>query len=658
MIPKIDYVVIENVYPEIDNGRNYVKRTIGDLFRVEADIFSHGHEVIHARLLYRKKGQKRWTEIKMEHMDNDRWFGVFKLLENTFYEYTVFAWRDPFFSWAADTHKKFINNVDIKSDLMEGIKLITEAIERAKGTDKKRLKDLLNKFEDNVDIHNITHEHEEHIDELITGKKLLELMEKNADRSSFGRYENILNVYVNREIAQFASWYEMWPRSQGTVEGQSATFEDMENRLDYIKDLGFNVVYLTPIHPVGETNRKGPNNSLECPPGSPGCPYAIGNADGGHKSIEPTLGTLEGFEKFVKRCHAMDLEVALDLAVQASPDHPWVKSHPEWFNHRPDGTIKYAENPPKKYEDIYPINFDTEDEDGLWNEILETFKFWMDKGVRIFRVDNPHTKPVFFWKWLIETIHTTDPDIIFLSEAFTRPKMMKKLAKIGFNQSYTYFTWRNYKYELIDYFTELTQSEVSEYMIGNLFTNTPDILPKILQNAPPAAFKMRATLACTLSSVWGMYNGFELCEGAPVPGKEEYIHSEKYDFKVWDWNRPGNIKEYIKKLNEIRMHESALRSYKNLKFYRADNDNILFYGKHTDNMESVILIIVNLDPYSTHDSFVYVPIYEYGIQHHETYIVQDLITNEKYYWKGEQNYIKLDPEKESAHILKIVHCPQ
>jgi len=651
MIPKIDYVIIENVTPELDGGIYHVKRKIGDLFRVEADIFSHGHEIIKARLMYRKRGGKTWDEADMVLINNDRWYGVFLLEENAYYEYTVFAWRDAFLSWVQDTFKKYIDGQDITSDLIEGKCLIEKQITKAKGIDKDRLKQAINLIDKILN----GEPNDEVLTNMIFGEDLSLLMEDYADRSICGWYNKILTVFVNRKKAEFSSWYEMWPRSQGTVEGKSATFKDMENRLKEISSMGFDVIYLPPIHPIGETNRKGPNNFVIAASESPGCPYAIGNKYGGHTAIEASLGTIDDFCNFQKACNKTGIELALDFAIQVSPDHPWVKKHPEWFRHRPDGSIKYAENPPKKYEDIYPINFDTEDKDGLWNELLNIIKFWMDKGVRIFRVDNPHTKPFLFWKWLISEIHKIDPGVIFLSEAFTRPKVMKSLAKMGFNQSYTYFTWRNYKQELIDYFTELTQTNVADYMIGNLFTNTPDILPEFLQNAPRSAFKIRATLAATLSSVWGMYNGFELCEGKPIPGKEEYIDSEKYQFKVWDWDRPGNIKEYITKLNMIRRNNTEFQHYRNLIFFHAENNNILFYCKYTKDFENAVLVVVNLDPYNVQESIVYVPVHMFGFGYDETYEVIDLITGEHYFWCGERNYIKLDPiNKEPAHILKII----
>ena len=695
MIPEIDTVVIERVTPEIEGGRYPVKRVVGDLLQVEADIFTHGHDVIRAMLLHRRLGEPDWREVEMQHVDNDRWRGAFVLEENTTYEYTILAWRDPFLSWAAELRKKHAAGLDISSELLEGMQLVERVLARADDDDRERLENVLLYFDQQVSPANGSEramelletierlcvdgqpvdqpvaelrgylsglsagsrplgDARDPINDVILGEDLGLIMRRYGDRSDAGRYDRVLEVVVDRPTAQFASWYEMFPRSQGTVQGKSATFADMERRLPEIQRLGFDVVYLTPVHPIGRTNRKGPNNSLVCPPGSPGCPYAIGNELGGHTAIDPDLGTLEDFQRFVAACRAHGMEVALDLALQASPDHPWVKEHPEWFRHRPDGTIKFAENPPKKYEDIFPIDFNTSDREGLWREVLRVVRFWIEQGVRTFRVDNPHTKPVHFWRWLIDEVRRTNPDVVFLAEAFTRPKMMKALAKAGFSQSYTYFTWRNFKQELVDYFTELTQSEVADFMRGNLFTNTPDILPKVLQNAPRSAFKIRATLAATLSPLWGMYNGFELCEGTPIPGREEYLDSEKYQHKVWDWDRPGNIKDYIARLNQIRRDQPALQHYRNLRFHRADNDNILFYVKTAEDRRNVVLVAVSLDPFRTQECLVHVPVHDLGLGEGETYQVHELISDRRYFWKGEGNYIKLDPEDQPAHIFKLL----
>ena len=645
MVEKVKTVVIENVYPELDCGRYPVKREVGDVLEVWADIFKEGHDVLAAKLKYRRWDQSAWRETPMRYYDNDRWVGSFPLTENTRYVYTIEAYKDEFGSWRQELVKKVDAGLDVASELLEGNELVRRAAERATGEDRERLRELLRALEAAAS--------QEQRVALALGEDLRALMDAHPDRSAATVYDRELEVVVDREAARFAAWYEMFPRSQGKVLGQSATFKDCEERLPEIKWMGFDVVYLPPIHPIGRTNRKGPNNSLLAGPNDPGCPYAIGNELGGHKAVEPSLGTLADFEHFVRKANELGMEIALDFAIQCSPDHPYVREHPEWFYKRPDGSIKYAENPPKKYEDIYPLNFATEDREGLWQEMKSIVLFWIERGVRIFRVDNPHTKPVHFWQWLIREVQNEHPEVIFLSEAFTRPKMLKALAKAGFTQSYTYFTWRNFKGELIEYFTELTQSEAREYLRGNLFTNTPDILPPILQQGGRPAFKMRLVLAATLSSVYGIYNGFELCENTAIPGREEYLHSEKYEYKVWDWNRPGNIKDYIARINTIRKENAALHEYDNLRFYEASDDNILFYGKMTPDRANIVLVAVNLDPFQSHEAVIRVPIREFGIGPEQQYLVHELITDNKFLWKGEEQVIRLDPTVEPAAIFAI-----
>lgn len=644
----IQRIIIEAVQPTIDNGRYPVKREVGDELEVTADIFKDGHDVLAALLKYRVKGEKKWHETPMKHICNDRWKGKFELTENTRYEYTIEAYTELFLSWKAELEKKCKGNDDLSSELLEGLAFVKSALFRAKGHDKEIIQENIHRIEKNLKA-----KAQKEAIRAALGEELTAVMLRYPDRTEATLYAKPLEVIVDRVKARYAAWYEFFPRSQGTVPGKSATFKDCEKRLDEIRRMGFDVIYFPPIHPIGKTNRKGPNNSLICGPDDPGCPYAIGNEFGGHKAIEPSLGTFKDFESLRKKAEQYGMEIALDFAINCSPDHPYVKDHPEWFYKRPDGTIKYAENPPKKYEDIYPLNFYCSDMEGLWKEMLSYFLFWAEKGVKIFRVDNPHTKPVAFWEWVIHEVQKDHPDVIFLAEAFTRPKMMKALGKAGFTQSYTYFTWRNFKQEIIDYFTELTKSPMKEFYRGNLFTNTPDILPMILQEGGRPAFKLRVVLAATLSSVYGIYSGYELCENDPIPGKEEYNNSEKYDYKVWDWDREGNIKDYIAQINMIRRTNEALHHYNNLKFYKADNDNILFYGKMTEDLSNIILVAVNLDPFQKHDSFVYLPIHEYNIEPDETYQVHDLLNNERYLWKGSKNFVSLDPNVKPAHIFKI-----
>ncbi|MFH1540682.1 MAG: alpha-amylase family glycosyl hydrolase [Elusimicrobiota bacterium] len=464
-------------------------------------------------------------------------------------------------------------------------------------------------------------------------------------------YGKILEVIVEKKYARFAAWYEMFPRSQGSQLGKSATFSDCEKRLPDIKKMGFDVIYLPPIHPIGRSFRKGTNNSLSTQSSDPGCPWAIGNECGGHKSIEPQLGTIDDFRHFVEESNKTGIEIALDIALQCSPDHPYVKEHPEWFHKRVDGTIAYAENPPKKYEDIYPLNFYPPNKDEMWQEMKSIFIFWRQQGVTHFRVDNPHTKPTEFWKWLIYEVKKKYPDTVFLAEAFTNYEKLEELARCGFSQSYTYFTWRNGKNELIEYMLKLTNSYLTTFLRGNFFTNTPDICPPIIQTDNRFVFKMRLAIAATLSSLYGIYSGYELCDGKAYSGTEIYIDSEKYQYKAYDWNKPGNIKDYIEKINEIRRTNPALQYYDNLRIYNSTNDNVLFYGKkYKDN---VVLVAANLNPYETQDSRVTVPVEEFDILSDSDYIVEELITGRKYMWHGRENYVRFEPQKESVYIFRI-----
>jgi starch synthase (maltosyl-transferring) len=479
------------------------------------------------------------------------------------------------------------------------------------------------------------------------------LMRAAEERVALTVYERELDVIVDRVRARYGAWYEMFPRSQGTAPGRSATFQECEARLPAIRDMGFDVLYLPPIHPIGRTNRKGPNNSLQAAPEHPGSPYAIGNDAGGHDAVDPALGTLEDFDRFAKSVQQHGMELALDFAINCSPDHPYVRQHPEWFYHRPDGSIKFAENPPKKYEDIYPLNFYCDDWQGLWREMKRIILFWIGHGVHIFRVDNPHTKPVKFWEWLICEVQREHPETIFLSEAFTRPKMMRALAKAGFTQSYTYFTWRNSKQELTDYLLELTRSEMREYFRGNFFTNTPDILPEILQYGGRPAFKFRLVLAATLSPNYGVYSGYELCENRAVPGTEEYLHSEKYEYKVWDWDRPGAITDYVGRVNIIRRENPALHEYETLAFFPCDNDQVLFYGKMTFDRRNIILVAVNLNPFQAQRAVLSIPLAECGLEPDSTYQLHDLITDQRNLVQGPTHAVLLDPQREPAAIFRL-----
>jgi len=639
-------VVIENVEPAVDGGRYPIKREVGAVLEVTADIFKDGHDVLVAYLRYRRDGDRAWLETPMRLLDNDRWAGAFPLTAVGRYRYTVEALSEPFLSWLADLEKRRAGGQDLASALGEGLALIRAAASRAAGADRAALAAYAERMEralSDLDAVTVASDH-----------GLAALMTRYLDRGEATWAEREVEVVVDPERARFAAWYEFFPRS-GTAVDRSATFKEAEAQLGRAAAMGFDVVYLPPIHPIGLAHRKGRNNELDAAPGDPGSPWAIGSADGGYTAVHADLGTLEDFDRFVEAAHRLRLEVALDFAIQCSPDHPWVREHPEWFFHRPDGTIKYAENPPKKYQDIYPINFQSEAAPTLWEAMRRILEFWIGHGVSTFRVDNPHTKPVKFWEWLIRRIKDAHPDVVFLAEAFTRPKMMKVLAKSGFTQSYTYFTWRNTKPELTDYLTEITTPPVAEYFRGNLWPNTPDILHETLQRGGRPAFKTRLVLAATLSSLYGIYSGYELCENTPrEPGSEEYLNSEKYEYKVRDWDAPGNLVDYVTRINRIRRENAALHGYTNLRFYGSENPNILFYGKMTPERDNVVLVAVNLDPFAMHGGLVDAPIAELGIDEAQSYRVHELIGDDWYDWSGARNYVELHPDVEPAQVF-VVH---
>jgi starch synthase (maltosyl-transferring) len=638
--------VIENLEPLIDGGRYPVKRVVGEDLVVEADIFKDGHDVVAAVLKWRILGKQQWRETPMVFVDNDRWRGVCTLYDNVIHEYTIEAWTDTFRGWQREFTAKFEAGISaLRSEAMEGAALVRAAAQRAHDSaDAARLLEFAEQISASANSK---------INAIAQSGELEVLMATYPDRSNATEYAPAPRVIVDRPAALFGAWYEFFPRSGKGRGDRGSTFRDCLPRIDDAKAMGFDVIYFPPIHPIGHTNRKGRNNSITCKPGDPGVPWAIGSEAGGHEAVEPSLGRLADFDWLQKQVRKRGMEIALDFALNCSPDHPYVKEHPEWFYKRPDGTIKYAENPPKKYEDIYPLNFRCENWCALWAEMKSIVLFWAKRGVRIFRVDNPHTKPVAFWEYLINGVRDKYPDVIFLSEAFTRPKMMKALAKAGFNQSYTYFTWRNSKRELIEYFTELTQTEMSEYFRPNLWPNTPDILPFVLQEGGRPAFMIRVLLAATLSTLYGIYSGYELCENEALPGREEYLDSEKYQFKKRNWNAPGNIKDWIARLNKIRKENRALQFYDNLRFYPAENDAILFYGKMTAARDNIILIVVNLDPFRKQHSYVDVPIDEFGQMESDVYQVHDLLNDAIYTWRGGRNYVELDPEIQPAHIFRV-----
>ena len=641
-------IVIENVSPEIDGGIFPAKRVMGEKVVALADIFVDGHDSISARLLYKSSQEKKWKEAQMEFIGKDRWRGAFIVEALGMYHYTFVGWVDHYRSWQRDIGKKFDAGQDLQVDILIGIQHIKDAIGRIRGKDKQYLQKLHDLLEEKVKTD---------MGEAVAvalGEEITGLMEKYPDKKYAVTYEKELQVVVDTPKALFSSWYEIFPRSCPAENGEHGTFRDCEKLLPEIKHMGFDVLYLPPIHPIGKSKRKGKNNSPVAEPEDVGSPWAIGSEEGGHKAIHPSLGTQEDFERFLLKAKEYGIDVALDIAFQCSPDHPYVKEHPEWFRKRPDGTVQYAENPPKKYEDIYPINFESENWKELWDELKSVVIFWINKGVRIFRVDNPHTKSFHFWEWVIKDIKEEHPDVFFLAEAFTRPKIMYRLGKIGFAQSYTYFTWRYTQREFKEYLLELTRTDVKEFFRPNFWPNTPDILPEHLQYGGRPAFIMRLILAATLSSSYGVYGPlFELCINEALSGKEEYLHSEKYEIKKWDRDAPGNLKDLIARINRIRKENPALQTSWNLQFYDVDNENLLFYGKTTEDLSNILLIVINLDPFHTHSGWVSVPVSELGIDPQQPYLVHDLLSEDKYIWHGERNFVELNPQIFPANIFRI-----
>jgi starch synthase (maltosyl-transferring) len=634
-------VLIEDVWPEIDGGRYPVKRILGDEVVVWADLFRDGHAKIAAVVKFAPDGGG-WREAPFAFFDNDRWVARFRPDRVGRWRYTIEAWTDTYASWCDDLATKRAAGQDIALELVEGTRLVEAAAGDADGGDAARLRELL----DDVAAADPAQRSES-----LLSPELRALMARADSRGERMRYPHELEIVIDRRAAQFAAWYEMFPRSQGRVPGQSATFDDCIARLGEVASLGFDVVYLAPIHPIGRVNRKGRDNAVVALGDDPGSPYAIGAVEGGHRAIHPELGTLGDFRRLVAAAADLGMEVALDFAIQCAPDHPWVREHSAWFHFRPDGSIRYAENPPKKYEDIVNVDFYNPDRIGLWAELRDTVLFWIGEGVRTFRVDNPHTKPVPFWEWLIREVKARCPDAIFLAEAFTRPKMMRALAKAGFSQSYTYFTWRNNKAELIEYLTELTQGTATEYLRPNFFTNTPDILPPFLQEGGRPAFRTRVVLAGTLSPAYGIYNGFELCENEAIPGREEYLHSEKYEYKVWDWDRPGNIKGDIAILNRFRRENPALHELKNLRFLDAGDPDILAYAKATEDRSNIVIAVVNLDPHAAHEAEIVLPLDDWGLAPDQEFFVEEAFSGQTMPWRGGYLRLTLDPE----HIPTLLY---
>ena len=626
-------VVIQAFTPSVDGGRFRVKRCVGDTLNVEAIIFADGHEQLAADVVYRQ-GQGAWSRAPLRASVNDRWIAEIPLIEAGIWTFHVEAWLDPFGGFVRDTRRKQDAGQSLDLEAREGLAMLLQAA-KGKQNAARAVKTICNG-----------------LPKLSLGEQIAILLApetQKAMRASDGKAFLATSfdqtVDVERARAGFASWYELFPRSAGSA-GSHGTLRDVIARLPRIREMGFDVVYLTPIHPIGVTNRKGPNNALTSRAGDPGSPYAIGSPDGGHDAIHPELGDLDDFRALVAATRGQGMELALDIAIQMSPDHPWITQHPAWFKRRPDGTMKFAENPPKKYEDIVIPDFYADP--ALWEALRDIFLFWASEGVRIFRVDNPHTKPVPLWAWLISEVRTSYPDVIFLAEAFTRPAPMYHLAKIGFSESYTYFTWRNTKSELTAYLTELSQTEVREYFRPHFFVNTPDINPYFLQGAGRSGFLSRAALAATTSGLWGMYSGFELCENAALPGREEYLNSEKYELKARDFDAPGNITREIAQLNAVRNAEPVFRTHFGTAFLNAFNDNILYFSKASEDGTYRVLVAINLDPHQTQACSFEVPLWEWGLPDHETVLVEDLLNGDSFSWSGKIQQMALTQDRPYA----------
>lgn len=641
-------VIIENIKPAIDGGRHPIKRTVGERVDVEADLFADGHVCLSAVVKYRRSNCSEWVEEPMTRQVNDRWRAQFTATESGLFVYTIEAWVDRFKSWREDMLKKIAARQVVENDLLTGAQLIRESSRRAGGSIGERL----DRWANEIVAAGIKAEIP---GQLALDESLGNLVLLHAERLFASSPVDHFHIIVDRERARFSTWYEMFPRCASPRAGEHGTFNDCAAQLPRIAGMGFDVLYFPPIHPIGRSFRKGKNNNPDCQPGDPGSPWAIGAAEGGHKDIHPQLGSLKDFHNLIKRAHTAGIEIALDIALQCSPDHPYVQQHPEWFLRRPDRSIAYAENPPKKYQDIYPFDFECEDWRGLWVELKSIFEYWIEQGVRIFRVDNPHTKSFAFWEWCLTALKRDQSDLIFLAEAFSRPAIMYHLAKIGFTQSYNYFPWRNSKSELTNYLRELVHPPVSEYFRPNFWPNTPDILPEHLQAGGRVIFEIRLILAATLGASYGIYGpAFELCENRPLtPGGEEYLDSEKYEIRRWNLDATENLTDLITRINRIRRENPALQSNLNLAFHSINNENLVAYTKSAQAQDDTVLVVVNLDPYHTQSGWVELPADEYVGDSSGLYQMHDLLTGARFVWHGRHNYIELDPRYSPAHIFRL-----
>lgn len=643
-------IAIEGVTPMIDGGRFAVKRVENEALTISADVFSDGHDKIAAAVVYGDAASTDWAETPLEFLSNDRWEAVIRFENPGPYRYSIIAWRDLYATWRDEAKKKLDAGKLTDLELTEARELVRGAQESGRGSkaDQKALAKLHERLEKAAGQGDQTAQYS-----LMMDPETIGLLERAGNRTNLSRFSVDVPVWVDRTAAAFSAWYELFPRSQSGDTDRHGTFADVEKRLPDIQEMGFDVLYFPPIHPIGKTNRKGKNNTLTPDESDPGSPYAIGSPEGGHNAIHSELGSFEDFAHLIDEARKHGLEIAIDYAIQCSPDHPWIKEHPEWFDWRPDGTIKFAENPPKKYEDIVNVHFYRGALPSLWYELRDSFLFWVGKGVRIFRVDNPHTKVFPFWEWVIAEVRKVDPGVIFLAEAFTRPKVMKRLAKVGYNQSYSYFTWRNEKWELQEYLTELTQEECADYMRPNFFVNTPDINPIYLQTSGRPGFRTRLALAASLGGNYGVYSGFELCEFLPVPGKEEYLNSEKYEIRAFDWKAEGNIRDDIAFFNRLRNNEPAMQDFRSLAFFNFWNDQILYYGKRTADRSSYLLFMVNLDPHHAQGGHFEVPLWEFGLGDDSLIQAENLASGQVVAWHGKVQHWWLDPQECPYAVFKL-----
>ena len=637
-------VVIDFVSPQINNGEFFIKRVINEVVNVDAHILADGHDVIGASVLYKHEGTSKWQESRMELIINDEWKTSFIVEKQGFYTYKIQAWIDYALNWQHGIERKIDDNQHVNSELLEGVAFLKAISKKSTKKEKEYLNYLASIFSD-------PNTYEDAIKEAVSDN--LHSIFLKYPTKILANTSKDYKVYVDRFKARFSTWYEFFPRSASETEGVHGTFKDCERLLPRIAKMGFDIVYLPPIHPIGEVNRKGKNNTTEAFEGDVGSTWGIGSKHGGHKDIHPQLGSLTDFKGLIKKAKDHGLEIAMDYALQAAPDHPWVTEHPEWFKWRPDGTVQYAENPPKKYQDILPIYWESKDYKNLWEECLDTLLYWIDCGINVFRVDNPHTKPFYFWNWIISEIKQKHPDVIFLAEAFTKPKVMARLAKEGYTQSYTYFTWRNSKHEFIEYMNELTQTDQKEYMQPNFWPNTPDINPYHLQGANDSKFIQRYALAATLSSSIGIYGPvFEQMISDALPGREEYLNSEKFQISHYDWFKENKLTLIISKINSIRHQNKALQQTNNIKFCHIENDNLLAFYKWDQDKTNELLIIISLDPYYIQQGTVQLPLYELGVNQGHQIQVYDLVTGSSYNWFSEWNFVELHPTL-PFHIFKI-----